>query len=168
MRPLLAFAAIVLLALPALAADTGKEGLWTVNMVWQFTPPVVPSVWTALARQQGLRPPVNGQPFTYHMCMTRYEADGSQPLHFNSRDYDCINRVVSFRRSVMVMESICHGQVEGVGHYQISWRGNTHFEGNYSFAGKFRGEPARMSSAISGDWAGADCRGVRIYIPQNP
>lgn len=135
---------------------------------WQFSPPVVPGVWVTLARQQKIAPPRNGQPFTHHICMTLYEADGRQPLHFNSHDYDCVNRVVSFRRPLMVMESICHGQVEGVGRYQITWRGNDHFEGTYAFTGKFRGDPARMSSSFTGDWAGADCRGVRIFVPQNP
>src|SRR6185312_12260456 len=104
----------------------------------------------------------------HHMCMTAYEADGRQPPHFNSHDYDCVNRVVSFGRPLMVMEAICHGQVEGVGHYRIIWRGNDHFEGTYAFTGKFRGDPARISSSFTADWAGADCRGVRIFIRQQP
>ena len=65
----------------------------------------------------------------------------------------------------MVMESICHGPVEGVGRAQITWRGNDHFEGSYDFKGKFRGDPARMSSSFSADWAGDDCRGVRPLCP---
>src|SRR5471030_3025331 len=99
-----AFAALALLT-PAHAA--GKAGLWSVTTIWQFGMPRVPPALVALARQQALKPPVTGQPFIHHMCMTEYEADGSQPLHFNNRDSDCVNRVVSLRRSQMVLESIC-------------------------------------------------------------
>jgi hypothetical protein len=167
MRRILTIAvATLLLASPALAA--GKAGLWTITTTWQFSPPFVPGALATMARQQGLPPPRNGLPFVHHMCMTQYEADGRQPMHFNNRDYDCVPRVVSFRRPLMVMETICHGQVEGVGRSQITWRGNDHFEGTYAFTGKYRGDRARMSSSFSADWAGADCRGVSLFIPQQP
>jgi len=165
-RSLSVSAALLFLVTPAWAA--GKAGLWTISTVWQFRPAVVPSVWVALARQQGLSPPRNGQPFTHHICMSRYEAEGREPLHFNSRDYDCVNSVKNASRGQTVMEAICHGQVEGVGHYRINWRGDDHFEGSYDFTGKFRGDPARISSTFSADWAGSDCRGVRMFIPQQP
>lgn len=164
-------AALLLLASPMVSqacAAAGRQGLWTVTTTWQFAPPVVPGTLVALARQEGAAPPRNGQPFVHHMCMTRYEAEGRDPMHFNNRDYDCVPRIVSFRRPLMVMETICHGQVEGVGRSQITWRGNDHFEGTYAFTGKFRGDPARMSSSFSADWAGSDCRGVRVFIPQMP
>lgn len=160
-----AFAALLLLPLQAHAA--GKAGLWSVTTIWQFGMDKVPPAIAALARQQGLKPPVNGQPFIHHICMTRYEAEGSQPLHLNSRDLDCSFRTVSMRRGVMVTESICHGPVEGVTRGQVTWRGNTHFEGSSDFKGKYRGDPARMSSTFSADYVGDDCRGVRPYVAQN-
>jgi len=162
---LLTFAAVLLLMPHAWAA--GKAGLWTVTTTWQFGMPRVPPALVDLARQQRLKPPMTGQPFTHHMCMTRYEADGSQPLHLNSRDLDCTNRVVSQRGARMVLESICHGPLEGVGRSQFLWRGNQHFEGSYDFKGTFRGDPTRMSSTISADWQSDDCRGVRPFIPLN-
>jgi hypothetical protein len=158
--------AFLLLATPQ-AWAVGKAGLWTVTTTYQFGMPVVPPALMALARQQGLKPPVTGQPFTHHMCMTQYEADGRQPLHLNSRDLDCVNRVVSLRAGRMILESICHGPLEGVGRSQITWNGNLHFDGQYEFKGRFRGDPTRMSSSFAGDWAGEDCRSVRPFIPQN-
>ena len=101
------------------------------------------------------------------MCRTSYETEGNQPPHFNSRDQDCIDRLVSFKASRMVVESICHGPLEGVGRTQILWRGNDHFDGTYDFKGKFRGDATRMSSSFSADWQGEDCRGVRPYNPQS-
>jgi hypothetical protein len=167
MRPILAIllAALTLTAQDALAA--GKEGLWTITTTWQFGMSRLPPALSDLSRQQHLKPPVTGRPFTHYMCMTEYEADGRQPLHMNSRDLDCANREVSMKRSAMVLESICHGPLEGVIRAQIAWRGNTHFEGTSDFRGKFRGDPSTMSSSFSADWTGADCRGVRPYIPQN-
>ena len=158
----LTFAAFLLLTPHAWAA--GKAGLWTVTTTWQFGMPRVPPALVALSRQQRLQPPVTGRPFTHHMCMTPYEADGSEPLHLNSRDLDCVNRVVSQRGARMVLESICHGPVEGVGRAQILWRGNQHFEGSYDFKGRFRGDPTRMSSRFSADWQGDDCLGVRPFV----
>jgi hypothetical protein len=161
----LSLAASLLLTHGAFAA--GKAGLWTVTTVWQFGMSKVPPAIVALARQQALAPPVTGRPFVHHMCMTEYEADGSQPMHLNSRELDCTNRVVSQRRSQMVMETICHGPLEGVTRTLITWRGDGHFEGTSDFKGKFRGDPSRMSSSFTADWAGEDCRGVRPFIPQN-
>ena len=151
---------------PALAA--GRQGLWTMTTTWQFAPPVVPRALVAMSREQGIVPPRNGQPFLHHICMTEYEAQGRDPLHFNNRDFDCESRNVSARRGVTVMDNVCHGQVEGVGRYRITWRGNDHFEGTYSFTGKYRGDPARISSSFTGDWAGGDCRGIRVFVPQPP
>ncbi len=159
------FAALMLPSAPAFAA--GKAGLWAVTTTYQFRMRFVPPALVALSRAQGLKPPVSGQPFTHHMCMTSYEAEGRQPLHFNNRDYDCVDRVLSARGPRMVLESICHGPMEGVGRTEIQWRGNAHFEGRYDFKGKFRGDASRMSSSFAGDWQGEDCRGVRSYIPQN-
>jgi hypothetical protein len=158
-------AALLLLTQGASAA--GKAGLWTVTTTWQFGMSRLPPALVSLARQEGLKPPVTGQPFVHHICMTEYEADGSQPLHLNSRDLDCVNRTVSMKHSQMVLESICHGPLEGVARAQILWRGNSHFEGTSDFRGKFRGDPTRMSSSFSADWVGDDCKGVRPFIPQN-
>jgi hypothetical protein len=166
-RPLLLiFAALFIVPQGALAA--GKPGLWTVTTTWQFGMRIVPPAIAALVRQQKLKPPSNGQPFTHYMCMTGTEADGSEPLHLNNRDLDCVNRTVSQRGGRMVLESVCHGPLEGVGRAQISWRGNQHFDGSYEFKGRFRGDTTRMSSSFSADWSGSDCRGVRAFIPPAP
>ena len=169
MRRILSAAFATLLLLTPQAHAAGKAGLWSVTTIWQFGMDTVPPALVAPgAPQQGLRPPVSGQPFIHHICMTSYEAEGRQPLHLNSYDLDCTNRTVSMRRGVMVTEAICHGPVEGVVHGQVNWRDNGHFEGSSDFRGKFpRGDPARMSSAFSASWAGEDCRGVRPYVQQN-
>lgn len=163
---LLLFAA--LLIAPQSASAAGREGLWTITTIWQFGMPVVPPSLAALVRQQKLKPPANGQPFTHYMCMTKSEADGREALHFNNRDTDCVNRTVNVRGTRMVLESVCHGPLEGVGRAQFVWRGNQHFEGRYEFKGRFRGDANRMSSTFSADWSGSDCRGVRPFIAPTP
>jgi hypothetical protein len=154
--------ALLFFTAPAFAA--GKAGLWSVTTTYQFGMRYVPPALVSLSRAQGLKPPVSGQPFTHHMCMTKYEAEGRDPLHLNSRDLDCTNRVVSSRGSRMVVESLCHGPLEGVGRYDIQWRGNGDFDGTYAFKGNFRGDSTRMSSSFSADWQADDCRDVRPYI----
>jgi hypothetical protein len=158
-------AALLLPAAPAFAA--GRAGLWAVTTTWQFGMRFVPPALVSLSRAQGFRPPVSGQPFTHHMCMTSYEVESRQPPHLNSRDYDCVDRLLSFKGPRMVVESICHGPLEGVGRSEILWRGNSRFEGRYDFKGKFRGDTTRLSSSFQADWQGEDCRGVRPYLPQS-
>jgi len=167
MRRAVLFTFAVLLLAPQAASAAGKAGLWTVTTTFQFGTRLVPPALVALARQQQLNPPISGQAFTHHICMTAYEAEGRQPPHLNSRDLDCTNRVVSLRGGRMVLESICHGPLEGVGRAQIAWR-ERHFEGSSEFKGRLRGDPARISSSFTADWVGEDCRGVRPFIPQNP
>ena len=162
----LIFASLLVVPKGALAA--GKPGLWTVTTTWQFGMRIVPPAVAALVRQQRLKPPTNGQPFIHYMCMTPSEANGSEPPHLNNRDLDCVNRTVSQRSGRMVLESICHGPLEGVGRTQIVWRGNQHFEGSYEFKGQFRGDTSRMTSSFSADWSGTDCRGVRPFIAPTP
>jgi hypothetical protein len=149
------------------AFAAAKPGLWTIVTTWQFGTPIVPPAIAALVRQQKLKPPTNGQPFTHYMCMTAREAEGSEPLHLNNRELDCVNRTVSARGSRMTLESVCHGPLEGVGRAQIIWRGGDHFDGNSVFKGRLRGDRAQMSSSFSADWTGADCRGVRPFISFN-
>jgi hypothetical protein len=168
MRRVLPLIFASLLTVPQGALAAGKPGLWTVTTVWQFGMPVVPPGIAALVRQQKLKPPTNGQPFTHYMCMTPSEADGSEPLHLNNRDLDCVNRTVSQRGTRLVLESICHGPLEGVGRTQIVWSGNQHFEGSHEFKGRFRGNGSRMTSRFSADWSGNDCRGVRPFIAPAP
>ena len=158
-------AAMLLLSSPAFAA--GKVGLWTVTSTYQFGMRYVPPALVRLSRAQGLKPPVSGQPFTHHMCMTKYEALGRAPLYLNSHDLDCTNRIVSSRGPRTVLESICYGPLEGVGRYDIQWRGNDHFDGTYQFKGRFRGDATRMSSSFSADWQEDSCRDVRPYIAQS-
>jgi len=156
--------ALSLFTAPAFAA--GKVGLWTVTTTYQFGMRYVPPALVSLARGQGLKPPVSGQPFTHHMCMVKYEADGRDPIHLNSHDVDCTNRIISSKGSRTVMESTCYGPLEGVGRYDIQWRGNGHFDGTYQFKGRFRGDATRMSSSFSADWQADSCRDVRPYISQ--
>ena len=155
---------VALLIAPHNASAAGKAGLWTITTTWQFGMPIVPPAIAALVRQQKLDPPANGRPFVHYMCMTQSEADGREPLHFNNRDTDCVNRTVSAKGSRMAIESVCHGPLEGVGRAQLVWRGNQHFDGDYLFKGRFRGETAHMTSSFSADWSGSGCRGVRPFI----
>ncbi|HET7084493.1 MAG TPA: hypothetical protein VFI23_06970 [Rhizomicrobium sp.] len=166
-RIFLFLSAALLLLVPNAGFADGKAGLWSVTTTYQFGMPLVPPALVALSRAQNLKTPVTGTPFVHHICMTIYEADGRQPPHLNSYDLDCVGRVVRQRGPRMLMENICHGPLEGVGHAQIVWQGDRHFEGSYDFKGKFRGDSAWIKSSFSADWQDDNCRGVRPFIPPN-
>jgi hypothetical protein len=63
----------------------------------------------------------------------------------------------------MSADTVCHGRMEGVGHSQISWRGNEHYEGSYDFKGAAQGHSTTMTTHFTGDWAKADCGAVKPF-----
>ena len=103
--------AVLLLLFPNAGFAAGKAGLWAVTTTHQFATAFVPPALVALSRAQNLKPPVTGKPFTHHICMTRYEADGRQPLHLNSYDLDWPGwslgaaRACNWKASVMAPEA---------------------------------------------------------------
>src|SRR5262249_59857329 len=124
----------------------------TVTTTYQFGMRYVPPALVSLARAQSLKPPVSGQPFTHHMCMIEYEAKGRDPLHLNSHDVDCTNRLLSSRGARTVMESTCYGPLEGVGRYDIQWRGKTQFLGNHYIKGRLPRQATRTRSHAHAAW----------------
>ena len=67
--------------------------------------------------------------------------------------------------TAMHTEITCHGRMEGIGQMQMSWRGNEHYEGTYSFKGSIGGRPQDMTTHYTGDFVKADCGSVKPYGP---
>ena len=65
-------------------------------------------------------------------------------------------------------EIVCHGLMEGTGRSQISWRGDAHYKGTYSFTGSMHGQSNNMSSSDKGYWVSADCGSVKPFSGKMP
>ncbi len=156
-------AALILAPAVAFAAH-GKVGLWTVTSTLELRnmPPIPPQT-LEMMKQNGQ--PIPGQPFTTQMCMTQEQVNADKPPSFNDNGESCDTKVLSSSPSAMHTQVVCRGRVNGTGETQISWRGDDHYDGTYSFKGEAEGHPQDMTIHYSGDFVKADCGNVRPYGP---
>ena len=95
-------------------------------------------------------------------CMTPEQVnDDKLPSMMHEREESCTSKVLNQTASSVTAEATCHGRMEGVGHFQISWRGNEHYEGTYNFNGTMEGRPQNISTRYSGDFVKADCGALK-------
>ena len=157
-------AATVVLAPVSAFAAHGQPGLWTVtaSMTMPNPPPIPPDVLAQMkARHQPI--PGSGEPMTNQMCMTPAQVQQDVPPPMNTRDETCSSKLLNQTPGMIEAETTCHGQMEGTGHIEIHWSGNTHYESTYHFKGMANGRPQEMTTHATGDFVRADCGNVRAY-----
>jgi hypothetical protein len=93
--------------------------------------------------------------------MTQEQVNGDVPPAMHNRGENCTAKLLSQTASTMKSEVTCHGRMEGVGHAEMTWRGNEHYEGTYSFNGTAEGRPQNISTRYSADFVKADCGKVK-------
>lgn len=161
---LLAGAAALAASIPtaALAVPHGKPGLWNyVSTVQMANMPKMPPQVLEMMKMRGI--PAMGDAVTSQMCMTEAQAKMDVPPQLKNAGVNCTPRVVSQTSNSAVTEVVCHGRMEGTGRTQMSWRGDTHYDGTYSFRGAMGGRSQDMTSKFSGDWVKADCGAVKPF-----
>jgi hypothetical protein len=159
--PALSIAALVLLPAAALA-DHGKPGLWNITTSMEMANmPQMPPEAMAMMKARGMKMPGMGQPMTTQICMTPEQVKGDVPPAMRNHEENCTTKLLSQTATSMKSEVTCHGRMEGVGHAEMSWRGNEHYEGTYNFKGSMEGHPQDISTRYSGDFVKADCGSVK-------
>ncbi len=155
-------AGIVLTPACALAAH-GKAGLWNISSTMQMANmPQIPPEAMAMMKARGMKMPgMGGAPTVMQICMTQGQVSADKLPAMNSHEESCTNKVLSQTPTSVTAETTCHGHMNGVGHMQISWRGNEHYEGSYSFKGMAEGHPQEFSTNYTGDFVKADCGSVK-------
>ena len=162
-------AATILMPAAALAAPHGKPGLWNITTTMQMASmPKMPPEMMEMMKKRGMNMPMPGQPMTSQMCMTAEQAAMDKPPNMDREGVKCTPHVLSQTSSSANTEIVCHGMMEGTGRSQISWRGETHYEGTYSFTGSMHDQPNNMSSSYKGDWVSADCGSVKPFSGKMP
>jgi hypothetical protein len=122
--------------------------------------PQLPPQVMEMMKQRGM--PGMGQPVTSQICMTEEQARMTTPPRTEVAGMQCTPRLVS-QTGTAVTEVVCHGRMEGTGRTEISWQGDGHYEGNYTFKGTMEGRPQEMSSHYTGDWVKSDCGAVKPF-----
>jgi hypothetical protein len=155
-------AAIVLAPATAFAAH-GKPGLWTITSTMQMANmPQMPPEAMAMMKSRGMKiPGMGGAPIVTQICMTEDQVKADKPPAM--REESCTPKALSQTATSVTTEVTCHGRMEGVGRSQMSWRGNEHYEGTYSFKGAMEGHPQEMSTHYTGDFLKADCGSVKPF-----
>ena len=154
-------AAAVILVPAAAFAGHGKAGLWNVTSSMQMANmPQMPPEAMAMMKSRGMSMPGMGQPMVTQLCMTQEQVNGDVPPAMN-RSENCTAKVLSQTGNSMKSEVTCHGRMEGMGHAEMTWRGNEHYEGTYNFNGTMEGRPQNISTRYSGDFVKADCGKVK-------
>ena len=161
--------AAVLLPAAALAVPHGKPGLWNITSTMKMADmPKVPPEVVEMMKKRGLNMPVAGQPITNQICMTAEQAAMDHPPDMSREGVKCTPHVLNQTSNSATTEMVCHGSMEGTGRSQISWRGDSHYEGSYSFTGSVEGRPNNMSSTYTGDWVKSDCGSVKPFSGKMP
>ena len=93
--------------------------------------------------------------------MTQEQVNGDVPPAMHNSAESCTTKLLSQTATSMKSEVTCHGRMEGVGQAEMSWRGNEHYEGTYSFKGTMEGRPQAISTRYTGDFVKADCGAVK-------
>ena len=163
-------ATAVLLAPAAALAAHGRAGLWrittTMDMPDMPQMPDLPPEAMAMMKSRGMSMPGMGAPIVTQICMTQEEVNADRIPSMNNSEANCTTKVLSQTPTSMTAETTCRGRMEGVGRMQMSWRGNEHYEGTYSFKGVMQGRPHQMNTRYTGDFVKADCGSVKPYMPK--
>jgi hypothetical protein len=157
------------LLVPAVAwAAHGRAGLWNISTTMQMpNMPQMPPEALAMMKARGMSMPgMGGAPVVSQICMTQEEVNADKPPQMKNNEMNCTTKVLNQTSSSVTAETTCHGRMEGVGRSQVSWRGNDHYEGTYSFKGSMEGRPQEMTSHFAGDFVKADCGSVKPYTPK--
>ena len=124
-------AAAILMPAAALAMPHGKPGLWNITTTMQMAAmPKMPPEVVEMMKKRGIKLPQPGQPMTNQICMTAEQAAMDHPPNMDRDGIKCTPHVISQTSNSATTEITCHGTMEGTGRSQISWRGDSHYEGH--------------------------------------
>jgi hypothetical protein len=156
---------ILLAAGTALATPHGKPGLWTITSTMKMANmPQIPPEALAAMKARGMKIPGSGEPMVTQMCMTQDDVNADPAARMRAQhDENCTPHVVSQTANSITTDIVCHGTMEGTGRSQISWRGDSHYEGSYEFKGTMHGQPNQISTHYTGDFVKADCGSVKPF-----
>ena len=168
MKRLPLIAAVLLVPCAVSAMPHGRPGLWTITSTMKMANmPQIPPEALAMMKQRGMKiPGMGGEPIVSQICMTPQDvAEGALAAQRMQSEHGikCEPRVLNESMSSVTTEIACHGEMEGVGHSRMSWHGDSHYEGDYSFKGVMHGHPNEISTSFTGNFVKADCGSVKPF-----
>lgn len=155
----LGLAVVALAAAPALA-NHGKAGLWDVTITMSMpNMPKIPPDQLAKMRAMGVNVPT-GNTMTVQHCMSAAEVAADNPPQMQQSN-DCSMENVKSSGGAFNADMVCKGpEMQGNGHFQVSYDSDSHYAGQMTFSGMSHGHPATMTNSFDGKWVSASCGNV--------
>lgn len=151
-----AAALAIVLAVPGVSlAGPGKAGLWEVTTQMGGMPQIPPEA-LAKMRAAGVNAPMNNT-FTTQHCVTPEEAAAAKPPSM-SRSKDCQMGKINAAGASVSGDLTCSGsEMNGTGHFQVSYDSAEHYSGQMTFTGDAHGHHMDMTNKFEGKWLSASC-----------
>jgi hypothetical protein len=140
-------------------AGHGKAGLWNVSTTMAMPAMQMPP--EAMEKMKAMGMKMGSQTMTSQICMTAAQVAADAPVAMPQNQMGCTSNITSNTASAVTAEMVCNGRMKGRGLMRISWSGDSHYEGSYSFKGDVQGHAMESSSSFKGDWVKADCGTVK-------
>ncbi|MGH6876045.1 MAG: DUF3617 domain-containing protein [Rhizomicrobium sp.] len=142
-------------------AAHGKPGLWeiTTRMNMPGMTAQIPPEALACMRAMGVQMP-DSRSFTTQHCMTPEEVAADKPPPMRNNKYCTMNNS-RFGAHSFTADMTCSGEMQGQGHVSVTYDGDEHYSGNYTFTGSAQGHPQNMTTSFEGKWISADCGSVK-------
>ncbi|MEJ0025733.1 MAG: DUF3617 domain-containing protein [Rhizomicrobium sp.] len=140
MRRHFAWIGAAILVPSAALAGHGKVGLWSTTS----------TVTMDMPGMANMAPQTHSATF----CMTAEQVNSDAPPP--SENPSCKMQNVRHDGQTVSADMVCHGQMEGTGHFSTTYDSDTHYKAQFSMAMS----GMTMNSAIEGKWLKADCAGA--------
>ena len=153
-------AAVLLAATPALAMH-GKVGLWEITTktsgVGMAAVQLPPQVRARMAAR-GIKMP-SGNTITVQHCMTAKEVSLDHPPPMPKRGgQECKMANMKVAGQSVSADMVCSGKnMQGTGHFQMTYDSPEHYAGKMSFSMNANGHQMAMSNSMEGRWISASC-----------
>jgi len=149
--------AVGIVALPLAAmASHGKVGLWEITLNVNLpNMPKIPPDQLAKMQAMGVHMP-NGNTIVTQHCMTAAEVAADRPPVQHQKD--CAMQNEKMGGGSFSADMVCTGvEMQGSGHFNVSYDSDTHYVGEMTFSGTAHGHAATMTNKFEGKWVSADC-----------
>lgn len=139
-------------------ASHGKVGQWSVTVTMgggEKFPDMSKMPADTKARMQAMGMTSNGNSMSIQHCMTAEEVANDT---LTTQDKTCKLSNQKVTGHTMSADMTCSGQVNGTGHFSVTYDSDTHYTGEMIVNGTSNGQPVHHDQKFDGRWVSAICK----------
>jgi hypothetical protein len=142
----------------AALASHGKVGEWAITVTMgggEKFPDMSKMPADAQARMKAMGMTSNGSSMSIRHCMTAEEVAHDV---LTTQDKTCKLSNQKVTGHTMSADMACSGQVNGTGHFTVTYDSDTHYTGEMIITGTADGQPVHHDQMFDGRWVSATCK----------